>query len=75
MKCSSSRIKNFLILWEMELCSSDIFSKNAFLIFSQKKGFVIFGEMKLSYISENGKNVVIFQEVTFRAQKVKRTHS
>ena len=60
-----------------------------FLIFSQKKTFLIFQKTespkkffytpgtKLSYISGNGntKKLLIFQKVTFRARKVKRTHS
>ena len=59
----------------MELCTSDIFSKKCVsYIFSKERFSYIWGN-ETSYISENGKNVVIFQEVTFRAQKVKRTHS
>ena len=37
----------------------------------------MFQEMKLSYILGNGnpKNLLIFQEGTLRAQKIKKTHS
>ena len=45
------RSKKFLIFQEMELFSSNI---EKFLIFSQKEALLIFGEMKLSYISGNG---------------------
>ena len=49
------------------------------IIFSQKKknAFRIFQETKLSYISGNvnPKKLLIFQKVTFRARKEKRTHS
>ena len=64
----------------MELCSSNI---KRFLIFSQKKAFLIFRETKipkkflifqgteLSYISGNGSPKKL-QEVTSRAQKMKK---
>ena len=39
------------------------------LIISQKKAFLIFWE------TETPKKIFIFWEVTFRAQKIKRTHS
>ena len=86
-KISSSKIKNFLIFQEMELFGSNI---KKFLIFSQKKVFLIFREVELSYILGNRKplkkfliiwetvtlkTLFIFQEVTFQARKVKRTHS
>ena len=71
----------------MELSSSNI---KKFLIFSQKKAFLIFREIELSYISGNGntekipyisgngiffylRKLLIFQEVTLRVRKVKRT--
>ena len=67
----------------MKLCSSSI---NKFLIFSQKKAFLIFRETEtpkkffifqeteLAYISGNGnpKKLLIFQKVTFRARKIKK---
>ena len=70
MKLSSSNIKKFLIFSQ----------KKAFLLFKEtetRKKFVIFREMKLSYITGNGnpKKHLIFQEVTFWARKVKNTHS
>ena len=75
----------------MELSGSSI---KKFLIFSQKKSFLIFQEMEtpkknsyiffkesFSCISENGNpekipdvSDLIFQEVTFSARKIKRTH-
>ena len=51
MELSSSKIKKFLIFQEMELSSSSI---KKFIIFSQKKTLLIFREMELFYISENG---------------------
>ena len=44
-----------------------------FLILSQKKAFLIFREMELSYISgkETLKKLLIFLEVTFQAEKTK----
>ena len=62
----------------MKLPSSNI--KN-FLVFSQKKTFLIFQETltpeKFIYILGKGnpKKLLTFQEVTFLAQKVTRTHS
>ena len=41
-----------------------------FLIFSQKKVFLIFREMKLS--SPKLKKLLIFQKRTFRPQKIKK---
>ena len=60
MKLFSSNIKKFLIFSQ----------KKAFLLFKEtetRKKFVIFREMKLSYITGNGnpKKHLIFQEVTF----------
>ena len=66
----------------MELSNSNI---KKLLIFSQKKAvlifqgteapkkFLIFQETELFYISENGKpkKLIMFQEVTFRARKIK----
>ena len=71
----------------MELSGSNIkkcltFSqKKAFLIFQEtanlEKNSYIFSKESCSYISGNGnpKKLLIFQEVTFCAQKVKRKHS
>ena len=66
----------------MELSWSNIiFSKEVFLMFREnkyhRKKFVLFQETELSYISGNGnpKKLLIFQEVTFQAQKIKRNHS
>ena len=53
MKLSSSKIKKFLIFEEMELPGSNI---KKFFIFSQKKAFLIFREMTLSYILGNRKH-------------------
>ena len=52
--------------------NSDIFSKKAFL-----RNYAISQAKELYYISrnENPKNLLIFQEITFQAQKIKRTHS
>ena len=51
MELSSSKIKKFLIFPGMEISGSDI---KKFLIFSQKKAFLIFQQMELSYVSRNG---------------------
>ena len=53
-----SQKKTFLIFWETEA----------------PKNFSIFQEMELSHISGNGspKKLLIFQEVTFRARKMKK---
>ena len=61
----------FLVFQGME-CSGPNIKK--FLSFSQKKAFLIFQEMELSYISGNGnpKNLLIFEEVTFLAWKMKK---
>ena len=64
----------FLVFRGME-CSGPNIKK--FLSFSQKKAFLIFQEMELSYISGNGnpKNLLIFEEVTFLAWKMKKKRS
>ena len=54
--------------------------RKLFLYFRKRKPrkkFVIFQKTELFYISgnKNIKKVLIFQEITLRAQKVKRTHS
>ena len=68
-----------------ELSSSNI---RKFLIFSQKKAFLIFQEIKtpkkffifqeteLSYILGNGnpKKLLIFQKVNFQTRKMKKKH-
>ena len=51
MELSSSKIKKFVIFREIELFGSDI---KKVIIFSQKQAFLIFREMKLSYISGIG---------------------
>ena len=68
----------------MELSNSNI---KKFLKFFQKKAFLIFWETpknrspeKILCISGNVtflyfKKLLVFQDVTFRARKVKRTHS
>ena len=71
----------------MKLSSPKI---KGFLIFSQKKAFLIFQEAETSkkfpYISENGtllyfrkwnplKSLLIFQEETFPARKMKKTNT
>ena len=71
---------------EMELSNSNIkkflifFQKKAFLIFREMetlKKFPIFLEVRLSYISGNGnpKKFLIFQEKIFRARKMKKSRS
>ena len=56
MKCSSSRIKNFLILWEMELCTSDIFSKKCVsYIFSKERFSYIWGNETFLYFRKRKK--------------------
>ena len=68
MELSSSNIKKFLIFSQ----------KKDFLIFRETetpKKFLIFQERELSYISGNGnpKRLLIFEEVTFQARKMKKT--
>ena len=74
----------------MELSSFNIVLSSS-IIFSQKKVFLIFWEIELSYNLGNGnpekipyisgnetflyfRRLLIFQEVNFRARKVKRIH-
>ena len=58
MELSNSNIKKFLIFQETEAL----------------KKFLIFQETELFYISGSGnpKKLIIFQEVTFPAQKIKK---
>ena len=72
MELYSSKIKKFPTFREMELSGSNV---KKFLKFSQKNAFLIFKESELSYISGNGnpKKLLIFQEVTVHARKMKRT--
>ena len=87
MELSSSKIKKLPIFQKIEFFGSNI---KKFLIFSQEKVFLLFREVELSYILGNRKPLkkfliiwqmntlkilFIFQEVTFQARKVKRTHS
>ena len=67
MELSGSSIKKFVVFSQ----------KKAFLETETSKKFLIFREMELFYILGNGnpKKLPIFQEVTFWARKVKRTHS
>ena len=70
MKLSSGRIKKFLI------CSQ----KKAFLLFRKTeilKKFLKFQETEIFYIlgDENPEKLLIFQDVTLPARKIKRTHS
>ena len=51
MELPSSNIKKFVIFQKMKLSSSNI---KKFLRFSQKKAFLIFREIEIFYISENG---------------------
>ena len=71
------------MFWEMELSTSNI---KKVLTFSQRKAFTIYQEMEApknslylelchSSGNENTKKLLIFQEVTFRAQKIKKNHS
>ena len=58
----------------MELSAFNI---KKFLIFSQKKDFLI---LKIIYISGNGtflyfRKLLIFQDVIFQAQKIKKIHT
>ena len=60
-----SKKNPLLYIWETELSGTDI------------KKFLIFQETEFSYISGNGnpKKLLIFQEVTFQAQKIfKKIH-
>ena len=68
----------------MELSSSNI--KKFYIFTPQKKAFLMFQETEFFYISENGnlekisgngnpKKTFIFQEVTFRDKKIKKTRS
>ena len=74
MELSSSKIKKFLIFQEMELSSSNIKKS---LIFSQKKAFLIFREMKLSYIlgNRNPEKILYISENNFPGSKNEKTHS
>ena len=77
MEISSSNIKKFLALILKFLIFSQ---KKAFLIFRETKTpkkFLIFQEAALFYTSGNGnpKKLLIFQDVTFQARKIKNTHS
>ena len=68
---SSSKIKKFLVFQEMELSGSNI---KRFLIFSQKKAFLIFREMKLFIFQETKtrKSSLYFRKGNFVAfQKTK----
>ena len=67
MELSSSNIKKSIVISQ----------KKTFLIFRETeipKKFLIFQEIKVSYISGNGnpRKLLIFQEVTFRPRKIKR---
>ena len=83
MELSATKIKKFLIFWEMELSCSNI---KKILIFSQKEASLIFREIEtlkknflyfkkqnfLTLWGRKPKKLLIFQEVTFRAQKNKK---
>ena len=87
MKFFSSNIKKFFIFSQKKavLILQETETPKKFLRFYQKKAFQLFREMEtpkkylrfketeLSYISGNGnpKKLLIFQEVIFRAPKVK----
>ena len=73
-KTPLSSLLYFLIFREIELSGSNI---KEFLIFRETetpKKFFIFQETELPYISEHGnsKKHLLFQEVPFRAHKIKR---
>ena len=61
----------FLYFRKTTLCGFNI---KKLLLFSQKKAFLIFWVTKISYISEKGnaKKLLIFQEVTFQVQEIKK---
>ena len=65
--------------WNPEKNSLYFRKRNIFIFWETDtpKKILIFQETKLPYISGNGnsKKLLIFQEVTFRARKIKRTHS
>ena len=80
MELSATKIKKFLIFWEMELSCSNIkenfyiFSKGSFSYISgnrnPKKNFVYFKKQNfLTLWERKPKKLLIFQEVTFQAQK------
>ena len=56
---------------EMEL---SYISRNGTFLCFKKRNFLMFQETELSYISGNGNHeiLLIFQEVTFRARKMKK---
>ena len=56
MEFFSAKIKKSLLFQEMEHSCSKI---KKFLIFSQKKGFLIFREMEIFYILGNGNPEII----------------
>ena len=56
MEFFSAKIKKSLLFQEMEHSRSKI---KKFLIFSQKKGFLIFREMEIFYILGNGNPEII----------------
>ena len=88
-KKKKSNREKFLYSRKSELSSSNIKNKLYFLIFQktktlkkfltfyQKKACLIFWETKLFYISGNRNReiLLIFQEVTFQAQKMKKDRS
>ena len=58
----------------MKLSGSNV---KKFLIFSQRKTFLYFGKRKprKNSLYFRKRNFLIFQEITFRAQKLKKAHS
>ena len=81
MDLSSSKIEKFLVFLEIELFGSDIkflfsFLKRKLLVifWETLKKILMFLETELSYTLGKGnpKKLLIFQEVTFWAQSIKK---
>ena len=81
MELSSSKIEKFLVFLEIELFGSDIkflfsFLKRKLLVIFREtlKKILMFLEMELSYTLGNGnpKKLLIFEEVTFWTQSIKK---
>ena len=86
MELSDSNIKKFLVFWKTETLKSFLyFGKSIFSSQARKlkkvhpeKHFLYSGKMELSNSNIkklNPKKLLIFQELTFRAWKMKKKHS
>ena len=79
IKYPLKKVLYVLIFWKMEFSSSNI---RKFLIFYQKKGFLLFQEtetpkqnfsiVQMEMGNGHPKKFLIFQEVTFRTRKMKK---